>query len=124
MYVGVGLAPSSSWDRFELFSIAFAAPWVVWAVAIVISARLRNFRFHKLMSNQMLKGAITVPLSRLVGSFVQRTFPDLGEALGYYFGIFGVVLIILVWEMSDVYAYFVQPCGVSVESRRNKAKGK
>lgn len=31
---GFLMAPYSSWDNFQSFSIGFAAPWFVWAVAI------------------------------------------------------------------------------------------
>lgn len=65
------------------------------------------------MGNQAVKGAITVPAARLAGGAVQRAWPQLGEASGYYVGIFAVVLVIAVWEMSEIYAYVITPCAVS-----------
>lgn len=121
---GFLLGPSSSWPHFNVFSVGFAAPWFLWAIAIFIGARFRQLRFHRLMGNQMLKGCITVPLARLAGAVVQRVHPGMGEDLGYYTGIGAVVMVVAVWEMAELYAYFVQPCGTDILARRNKAKGK
>ncbi len=36
---GLAMAPFSSWDNFSAFSVGFAAPWMVWAVALYVSAK-------------------------------------------------------------------------------------
>lgn len=115
---------TSAWDNFTLFSVFFAAPWLLWAVAIYVTAKRRVWNFHRLFANQALKGCLTVPTARLCGAWVQRTFPNLGQANGYYLGIFFVTLFVMVWEMVDLYQFAIAPCAVSAEERRNRAKGK
>lgn len=86
----------------------------------VASAGLKKYRFHRLMANQVVKGAITVPAARLAGAAAQRLWPQLGEANGYYLGIFAVVLVIAVWEMSEIYAYIVRPCAASPGNKKQR----
>ena len=121
---GYLMGPFSAWERFETFSVGFAAPYAFWIVTIALTAYFRLYRWHRLFANQALKGCITVPLARLVGGIVQRAFPELGEALGYYLGIGMVTIFVGLWEMSDVYAFVIQPCAVTAMDRRNRAKMK
>ena len=112
---GFLLGAASSWVHFDTFSFFFALPWFFWAVVIYATARYRYWRLHRLFANQMFKvrfggfffvlckqffqkGVLTVPISRLAGGFIQRHFPGISEAAGYYLGIFGVVIVVAFWE--------------------------
>ncbi len=138
---GFLMSPYSTWNNFTAFSVAFAAPWVGWAAAIVVSGRRRKVRmrvredkkneelccansaqygFHRLMGNQMLKGCLAVPAARLAGAVVQDWAPAWGEDAGYYVGIFGVVCVVAVWEACDVAAYLMQPCSAATVRQRGK----
>ena len=115
---GFLLGAASSWIHFDTFSFFFALPWFFWAIVIYATARYRYWRLHRLFANQMLKvrfaffflclqtvfqkGVLTVPISRLAGGFIQRHFPGIGEAAGYYLGIFGVVIVVAVWEATVI----------------------
>jgi hypothetical protein len=33
---GYWMAPFSAWQNFELFSVAFAAPWLLWVLAVFV----------------------------------------------------------------------------------------
>ena len=114
----------SAWRDFNLFSIAFAAPYVFYIVAISTTAYFKQFRWHRLFANQALKACIVVPLARLVGGVVQRSWPEIGEAEGYYLGIGLVTIAFGIWEICDIYAFILQPCGVTAMDRRARAKMK
>lgn len=121
---GLAMGPHSAWPHFAAFSVAFAAPWLLWAVALWMSARWRSWRLHRLVANQVFKGCLTVPLSRLCGALVQRTVPSLGEALGYYVGIGAVVAVVAVWEIWAVRSFLLRPCAATAAERRARAKGR
>lgn len=91
----------SALPNFVLFSVLFASPWVCWSLAIWWSATVRRIYFHRLLGNMMLKGCLAVPISRIVGSFLQRH--SWGEADGYYQGIILSSILIGTWQLHDCY---------------------
>jgi hypothetical protein len=42
--MGLAMAPYSSWNNFSAFSVGFAAPWLLWATALYVSAKMRRVR--------------------------------------------------------------------------------
>eukprot|EP01087_Luapelamoeba_hula_P009246 TRINITY_DN2376_c0_g1_i1.p1 TRINITY_DN2376_c0_g1~~TRINITY_DN2376_c0_g1_i1.p1 ORF type:complete len:276 (+),score=44.19 TRINITY_DN2376_c0_g1_i1:94-921(+) len=116
---GFALGFSSAWANFDTFSVFFALPWLLWAVTIYLSARYQKWRFHRLVANQMIKGCLTVPASRLVGGLMQRTYPEWGEAQGYFVGIFSVALVVFIWETIDICRFlFVAPVVVTTATKK------
>lgn len=96
---GYSLCSFSTFAHFRYFAIAFALPFAVWLVGIWATARAGYWRAHAFLANMLLKGSIATPLSRLGGAALQKRGMDL--APGYYTGIFGVALVILVWQVVD-----------------------
>ena len=101
---GYALCAFSTFEHFAYFAVAFAAPFALWLVGIWYTARTRRWRAHAFLSNMLLKGCIATPLSRLGGAALQRRGWPLAQ--GYYEGIFGVALIVGLWQAADI-AYLV-----------------
>jgi len=91
-------------SNFSTFNIFFATPWIIFVVGTYVTATRKNVHLHRLMANMLIKGAISVPFSRLAGSVLQKLGWD--EASGYYQGIFGVAALIFLWALVDVYEFF------------------
>ena len=107
----------STFANFEIFAVLFALPFACWLVGIYATARLGYWRAHAFLSNMLLKGCIATPLSRVGGAMLQRRGWDL--ASGYYQGIFGVALVIAVWQAVDFVNLLREPVSVRrVEGRR------
>eukprot|EP01127_Copromyxa_protea_P021536 TRINITY_DN7431_c0_g1_i1.p1 TRINITY_DN7431_c0_g1~~TRINITY_DN7431_c0_g1_i1.p1 ORF type:complete len:224 (-),score=36.98 TRINITY_DN7431_c0_g1_i1:10-681(-) len=94
----------SKLPNFSLFNLFFASPWIIFVAGTYFSAKAKNIWAHRLFANMLFKGAISVPFSRLAGAVLQQL--GRGEAEGYYEGIFGVAIIILIWELVDMYKSF------------------
>ena len=95
------------WSRFENFnilSILFAAPWVVFLVGLYFTATPKWMVWHRIFGNMLLKGCIATPLSRWCGALLQRS--GWRDAPGYYEGIGGVTVLVGLWSMVDLYAVF------------------
>lgn len=96
---GYLLSAFSAFERFQLFAVFFALPFALWLVGLYATARAGWWRAHAFLANMLLKGCIATPLSRLGGAALQRRGWD--RASGYYQGIFGVALIIALWQAAD-----------------------
>ena len=97
----------SAFPHFETFSVWFALPFAVWLILIPLTAKLKLLHTHRLLSNMLVKGCIATPLSRVGGAHLQRMGWE--TASGYYVGIFGVAMVIGVWQLIDIYYYLVAP---------------
>jgi hypothetical protein len=92
--------------NFRIFSVFFAAPWVLWSVSVWFTAAPRRIHLHRLLGNMMLKGCIAVPLSRISGAVLQHA--GWGEAEGYYTGIGLASVVVGVWQCADCVSLFLR----------------
>jgi hypothetical protein len=111
---GYLMGPSSSFESFQSFIVLFAAPWVSFAVLIVLTGRGSRRQAlgksswvaeHRLVANMLLKAALSTPLSRLGGSILQRQTSWSLEA-GYYVGIFSITAVVTVWQLVEICIYW------------------
>ena len=110
---GYLMGPSSSFESFQSFIVLFAAPWVCFAVLIVCTGRGSRHASgasswiaeHRLIGNMLLKAALSTPLSRVGGSFLQRQ-PGWSLEAGYYVGIFGITALVAAWQIAEIYHYW------------------
>eukprot|EP00035_Acanthoeca_spectabilis_P000649 m.74762 g.74762 ORF g.74762 m.74762 type:complete len:245 (+) comp10337_c0_seq1:94-828(+) len=116
---GYALGRYSAFDSFTLFSVFFAAPFAVFGVATLVSAKLRWWRVHALCANMILKGCLATPISRLGGATLQHLgWPT---AAGYYQGIFGVTAVVSLWQLADLYAFLAQPTPTGAGTIKKKS---
>jgi len=90
-------------DKFTTFSFFFALPWWLWIIGIYFTARVKYLRWHRLLSNMLLKGCLAVPCSRLTGAMFQ--YFGWEESAGYYQGIATAAFIIALWQIGDIYHF-------------------
>lgn len=127
---GFLISANVNWDNFTLFSVGFALPWfllsffpsflpflltlnhlwgngrAIWLLSIYFTAASENYGLHRLLSNSMAKGCLTVPFARLCGGWLQKKgIPGAG---GYYVGIGAVSILIALWQTFEIYEYITQ----------------
>ena len=106
VYGGYMLGKFSAFKGFDVFSVFFAAPWVIWIACIYYTARPSMISIHRLLSNMMLKGCIATPLSRIAGALLQRV-EGWDEESGFYQGIGGVSMIIALWQIYETCIWWI-----------------
>ena len=78
----------------------------IWLLSIYFTAASENYGLHRLLSNSMAKGCLTVPFARLCGGWLQKKgIPGAG---GYYVGIGSVSILIALWQTFEIYEYITQ----------------
>jgi hypothetical protein len=105
VYGGYALGAYSAFASFDIFSFFFALPFVLWIVGIYYTARASMITFHRLLGNMLLKGCVAVPMSRIGGAFLQG-LKGWDAVSGFYQGIGGVALIILIWQTYETYEWW------------------
>jgi hypothetical protein len=107
VYGGYMLGLYSAFPAFSTFSIFFAAPFAFWTVAIYYTARPSMISVHRLLGNMLLKGCVAVPLSRIGGAFLQN-LDGWNDVSGFYQGIGGTAMIIVVWQGYELFDWWCQ----------------
>ena len=91
----------SDWDKFDVFSYFFFAPWIFMIIFVYISAKMKWFIIHRYVSNMLLKACIVTPIARIAGSICQN-IGIWGDEYGYYYGIGAVTLFSTLWLLYEL----------------------
>lgn len=93
----------SKWESFDYFSIFFAMPWPFLVVSSYLTAKFKQWKYHRICTNILFKACITVPITRIVGSICQSNhiFGD-NDDINYYKGIGYASLPTFVWQMYEI----------------------
>jgi len=128
---GYALGSYSAFDQFDVFSVFFALPWALWLIGLwwtatkttttttTTSTTHSSLSLHRFLGNMLLKGCISVPISRLVGSLFQRIgSPFWSDVSGFYQGIGCVSFVVFIWQTVELYQ-FLQERRKEEEKTRN-----
>jgi hypothetical protein len=101
---GFELGRHGRFPGLRLFNFAFAVPWVVMIQQLYVSIKSRDWLYHQLVGNMIVRSCLAVPLARVFSARIQQS-DQVSNAIGYYLGIGTASIIIGVWQGFDLLEY-------------------
>eukprot|EP01084_Bolivina_argentea_P114737 204218_1 len=99
---GFLMGPYSDWDKFDIFSYFFFAPWIFMIIGVYGTAKFKMWIAHRYFSNMLLKACIVTPIARIAGAMCQN-IGIWGEEFGYYYGIGAVTVMSTIWLLYELF---------------------
>eukprot|EP00045_Choanoeca_perplexa_P001899 m.22250 g.22250 ORF g.22250 m.22250 type:complete len:184 (-) comp11223_c0_seq1:38-589(-) len=97
---GFVLGRHGRFPGLSYFNFAFAAPWLGMCYQLYRSVQSRDWLYHQLIGNMIVRSCLAVPLARVIGAMLQQ-HDHVSNATGYYGGIGLASVCIGAWQLND-----------------------